>query len=340
MRTDRPTCVAIAAKMWLVRPLGFKLDDYYLRRAGLEVPVIDLSPHIPWEPQAEAIGATWSFGYYRYPIPRRPSLRGWTRAGWDIARTSLDLWRDIRRHRATHVFAPEFNAVLRSLPALWLARCALGVRVVVRLGNAPEPGTFYRWLWRVLTTGVDQFVSNSRFIERELLAHGIDRRKSRVVFNTVPHRAEPWVSRPRVAGRVVFVGQIIPLKGLDLLLDAIATLAAEGIDSRKYFSPPVHRQQRIAHRRSPPAAAGSAGGVSAMLVVASSCSRVPPNISQSFWLASSQRPSRPRTPMPLAESKSAAGASARPCSRAALTFSSPSARRYSFGNTLTKAARD
>jgi len=30
------TCVAIAAKMWLVRPLGFRLDDYYLRRAGLD----------------------------------------------------------------------------------------------------------------------------------------------------------------------------------------------------------------------------------------------------------------------------------------------------------------
>ncbi len=30
------TCVAIGAKMWLVRPIGFKLDDYYLRRAGLD----------------------------------------------------------------------------------------------------------------------------------------------------------------------------------------------------------------------------------------------------------------------------------------------------------------
>lgn len=30
------TCVAIAAKMWLVRPIGFQLDDYYLRRAGLD----------------------------------------------------------------------------------------------------------------------------------------------------------------------------------------------------------------------------------------------------------------------------------------------------------------
>ena len=30
------SCVALGAKMWLVRPLGFKLDDYYLRRAGLD----------------------------------------------------------------------------------------------------------------------------------------------------------------------------------------------------------------------------------------------------------------------------------------------------------------
>lgn len=41
------TCVAVGAKLWLVRPLGFRIDDYYLRRAGLdywehlEVDVVD-----------------------------------------------------------------------------------------------------------------------------------------------------------------------------------------------------------------------------------------------------------------------------------------------------------
>jgi tRNA (cytidine/uridine-2'-O-)-methyltransferase len=30
------TCVAIGAKLWLVRPLGFRVDDYNLRRAGLD----------------------------------------------------------------------------------------------------------------------------------------------------------------------------------------------------------------------------------------------------------------------------------------------------------------
>jgi tRNA (cytidine/uridine-2'-O-)-methyltransferase len=38
------TCVAAGCKLWLVRPLGFRLDDYYLRRAGL-----DYWEHLEWE---------------------------------------------------------------------------------------------------------------------------------------------------------------------------------------------------------------------------------------------------------------------------------------------------
>jgi len=38
------TCVAAGTKLWLVRPLGFRVDDYYLRRAGL-----DYWQHLEWE---------------------------------------------------------------------------------------------------------------------------------------------------------------------------------------------------------------------------------------------------------------------------------------------------
>ena len=38
------TCVALGAKLWLVRPLGFRVDDYHLRRAGL-----DYWQHLAWE---------------------------------------------------------------------------------------------------------------------------------------------------------------------------------------------------------------------------------------------------------------------------------------------------
>ncbi len=38
------TCVAVGAKLWLVRPLGFQIDDRRLRRAGL-----DYWQHLEWE---------------------------------------------------------------------------------------------------------------------------------------------------------------------------------------------------------------------------------------------------------------------------------------------------
>jgi len=179
---------------------------------------------------ADAIGASWSTGYYWYELRRRATMRGRMLAAWDVFRTSVDLLRDARRFRPTHIFAPEFNAILRSAPALWLLR-RLGTRVVLRLGNAPEHGRFYNFLWRhVIDRCVDQYVPNSRFIEQELLQHGIAASRSRVVYNTVPHRPHQWQSQQGIPGRVIFVGQIIPPKGLDLLLDAVAQLRARGFD--------------------------------------------------------------------------------------------------------------
>ncbi len=178
---------------------------------------------------ADALGASWSTGYYWYELRRRATLRGRMLAAWDVLRTSIDLLRDARRFRPTHIFAPEFNAILRSAPALWMLR-RLGTRVILRLGNAPEPGRFYNFLWRhIIDRCVDQYVPNSRFIEHELLQHGIAASKSRVVYNTVPHRPHHWQPQQAVPGRVIFVGQIIPPKGLDLLLDAVAQLRGRGI---------------------------------------------------------------------------------------------------------------
>jgi tRNA (cytidine/uridine-2'-O-)-methyltransferase len=38
------TCVALGAKLWLIRPLGFRIDEKNLRRAGL-----DYWQHLDWE---------------------------------------------------------------------------------------------------------------------------------------------------------------------------------------------------------------------------------------------------------------------------------------------------
>lgn len=57
------TCVAAGAKLWLVRPLGFRVDDYYLRRAGLDY----------WENLEWAVVDDWQALTPQLP-PREPWL--------------------------------------------------------------------------------------------------------------------------------------------------------------------------------------------------------------------------------------------------------------------------
>ena len=58
------TCVAAGARLWLVRPLGFHLDDRHLRRAGLDYwEHLDLRVVNHLEEAAESLGRDrlWSF---------------------------------------------------------------------------------------------------------------------------------------------------------------------------------------------------------------------------------------------------------------------------------------
>ncbi len=51
------TCVALGAKLWLVRPLGFRLDDKYIRRAGLDYwEYLDWEVVDDWKSLLEAMG--------------------------------------------------------------------------------------------------------------------------------------------------------------------------------------------------------------------------------------------------------------------------------------------
>jgi glycosyltransferase involved in cell wall biosynthesis len=182
-------------------------------------------------PIAESLGASWSAGPYWYPLTRRvtPS-RSW-RMIRETQRVSVHLLREARRIRPTHVFIPDFQTLLRNVPALVFLR-ARGARVVMRLGNAPESGRFYRRLWRwAIAPFVDTFVCNSRFSARELLSHDVPAGKVLQIDNALidddREAAPEWCPLP---GRVVFVGQIIPEKGVDLLLDAVAILRHEGLE--------------------------------------------------------------------------------------------------------------
>jgi glycosyltransferase involved in cell wall biosynthesis len=106
-----------------------------------------------------------------------------------------------------------------------------GVRLVQRLGVAPPPGTYYRRLWRYAIAPLPHLLlCNSEFTQRELRAHGVPARKVRLARNVLPGRRAAG-ARPRRPGRLIFAGQIIPVKGVHLLLDALALLCARGHDA-------------------------------------------------------------------------------------------------------------
>ena len=68
------TCVAVGAKLWLVRPLGFRLDEKHLRRAGM-----DYWQYLDWE----------AVDSWEEVLQRLPGRRWWcltkfaTRMVWD-----------------------------------------------------------------------------------------------------------------------------------------------------------------------------------------------------------------------------------------------------------------
>ena len=184
-------------------------------------------------PMAEEVGATWSVGPYWYPLTRRRLTPiKMAKMAWEILRVSRHLLCESRRIRATHVFIPDFLTAIRNGPALlWLR--ARGTTVIAKLGNAPDEGRFYRLLWRwVVNPLIDVFVCNSEFTRGELLRHGIAARKAVTIPNALPPRRQAATAdAERIPGRVIYVGQIIPDKGLDLLLDAMAILRSRGIEA-------------------------------------------------------------------------------------------------------------
>jgi glycosyltransferase involved in cell wall biosynthesis len=183
-------------------------------------------------PLADASGTSWSVGPYWYPFTRRLTPATMVRMLVEVIRVSVHLLRVSHRIKPTHILLPEYQLVLRTAPALlWLR--ARGVRVVARLGNAPAPGRFHHLLVRyIIDPFIDSFVANSDFTRRELLAHGIPAEKVGTISNMPARRLTKWgADGPRIPGRVIFVGQIIPEKGLDLLLDAVALLRGRGVDA-------------------------------------------------------------------------------------------------------------
>jgi len=104
------TCVAAGAMLWLVRPLGFHIDDRHVRRAGL-----DYWEHLNWRVVDRLDDVVAAFGRDRV---------------WSFSTKVSRVYTDARyRPGDALVFGPES----RGLPEHWLKKCAeRALRIPIR----------------------------------------------------------------------------------------------------------------------------------------------------------------------------------------------------------------
>jgi tRNA (cytidine/uridine-2'-O-)-methyltransferase len=132
------TCAALQAKLWLVRPLGFRLDDRHFRRAGL-----DYWEHLDWETVDD-----WAALIERLPPDHRP---------WYFTKTAAKLY-TAARYNPDDVLV--FGSETRGLPPAILAahpdRC-------LRIPTHPH----VRSLNLAVTVGIAAYEATRQITNRE-----------------------------------------------------------------------------------------------------------------------------------------------------------------------------
>ncbi|MDA1053889.1 MAG: tRNA (cytidine(34)-2'-O)-methyltransferase [Planctomycetota bacterium] len=104
------TCVATAAKLWLIKPLGFSMEERMVRRAGL-----DYWPHLEWE-----IAGNWDDAVRHLP-DRRP---------WYFSKKATHLYTDVAFERGdVFVFGCETQGLPDSMIDANRDRC---LRIPIR----------------------------------------------------------------------------------------------------------------------------------------------------------------------------------------------------------------
>src|SRR5690606_24654106 len=189
----------------------------------------------------------WTTLPYARHFTKRTTTTGWLRNLGQVMRGARAFQRIARTYRPTHIHVANPHYFLSVLPALLLTRTP----VVYRLGDAPtEHHAFYRILWRrFVIPRVSAFVCVSEYVRERLLATGCPPEKARVIYSHPPARPDGAAALDLgsfVGRTVLYVGQVAPHKGVDLLVEAAISLCEERDDVRFLLAGLVVRQNTFA----------------------------------------------------------------------------------------------
>jgi glycosyltransferase involved in cell wall biosynthesis len=148
-----------------------------------------------------------------------------------------------RRYSAVHVHnPPDFLIVAATVPKLLGAKVIFDVHdlsddmFAMRFGNRRGASVFdrtLRLLERAATRFADFVITVHEPYRNELMRRGVPPEKTTVVMNTVDERLLPSARRENDNGfRIVYHGTVTPPYGVNLLVEAVARVAADVPDLR------------------------------------------------------------------------------------------------------------
>ncbi len=131
----------------------------------------------------------------------------------------------VREFQPTHIHVPN--------PFAFLMADAVAqpeLPIIYRIGDEPPMhNAVKRWIWRRIARRVTHFVADSEFIAQRLISLGIERERMCVIFTPPAKRSKPPQPHhaPSNPQHVLFLGQLTPNKGIDLLLEAFQQVATD-----------------------------------------------------------------------------------------------------------------
>ena len=166
---------------------------------------------------------------------------------WYLFRGSLQFFQIVRDFRPTHIHLSDSSDFI----GIWLSLILTKKLVVYRLGDAPlQKPVIYRWLWRwIIKPRVSRFVCISRFIKDRLDAIKGDA-DERVIYNFPPERSSSFkqldIFKNGKQVRILFLGQIIPQKGVSVFVEAACDLCERFPDTKFIVAGPVDQDREYA----------------------------------------------------------------------------------------------
>ena len=192
-----------------------------------------------------ARGLAWE----QAPFPDYPSIRYWRHWPRVAIETPWRYWRlnrcaeqAIRRCGFTHLHL--FNPFQAA--SLFRAIARTDIPVVYRCGDhLPRHNMFYRRVWSWLSARVAQFVTESDLIRSEFSQVGVDPDQVRLFRTPPPARhVEAALTLPitegyELATKFCYIGQFAEHKGIDVLLQAFATVLEQFPSDKLFVAAPI-----------------------------------------------------------------------------------------------------